>query len=147
MNLWDGRTDSEGGNKRVKSRHRRKPERGATGITGGSPGDPVIRGDPTNSGIERNDVTGSAGNLGGSQADRREASPGADSIGGEGRRRIVPRPRSELSPEELNFTIEPGSEPQPLAARDGWKPILRLLNCSRFWSLRIVRPPRRKNRC
>jgi N12 class adenine-specific DNA methylase len=109
----DGRTDSEGGNKRVKSRHRRKPERGATGITGGSPGDPVIRGDPTNSGIERNDVPGSAGNLGGSQADRREASPGADSVGGEGRRRIVLRPRSELSPEELNFTIEPGSEPQP----------------------------------
>ena len=33
------------------------------------------------------------------------------------RRRIAPRPRSELSPEERNFTIEPGFEPQPAGRR------------------------------
>ncbi len=107
----DGRTNSKGDNKGVQSRHRAEPEPGATGISGGSAGDPVVGGDSTNTGPEQNAVAGPGGNLGGSQ------SPGADSGRPEGRRRIASRPRSELSPEERNFTIEPGSEPQPAGRR------------------------------
>ena len=112
----DGRTNSEGGNKRDKSRHRTKPEPRGTGLTGGSSSDPVAGGDPGNTTAQPNSDAGSGVNLGGSQTSSPEASPGADSGWPERRRRIA-RPRSELSPEERNFRIEPGTEPQPAGRR------------------------------
>src|SRR4029077_11339755 len=99
----DGRTNSKGDNKGVQSRHRAEPEPGATGISGASAGDPVVGGDSTNTGPEQNAVAGPGGNLGGSQTDSPEASPGADSDGREGRRRIAPRPPPAPPPDTVKL--------------------------------------------
>src|SRR5260370_33999830 len=75
----DGRTNSKGSNKGVRSSHRTKPEPGRTGLSGGSAGDPVAGRDPTNSGPEQRPVAGSGGNLAGSQPESLNAPPRAGS--------------------------------------------------------------------
>src|SRR5260370_42608753 len=87
----DGRTNSKGGNKGVQSSHRTEAEPGATGISGGSAGGPVVGGDPTNTGPEQRAAAGSGRKLGGSQTHGPAPSPAAATGRPESRRRIAPR--------------------------------------------------------
>jgi hypothetical protein len=113
----DGRKDSKSNNSGISSSQETGAGLGAVGVGGGGTGDPVVGGDPGDRGSEQGNVTGSPGDLGGGQRRGGKGAPGEDRAGSErsgARSRTVgTRPRSELSPEERNFTIEPGSEPQP----------------------------------
>ena len=128
----DGRTNREGGNTGDGTSERAEIEPGANRITGGTASSPTLGGDPTNSGAEPHSVGAPGRNLGGSEEHGPEASSREDTGGAESRTspRIARRQRSELPPEERNFTIEPGIEPQPSGRRnrlDGNLKALKLL--------------------
>jgi N12 class adenine-specific DNA methylase len=109
----DGGTDSKSNNYGATSSHEAEAGPGTVGKDRGRAGDAVVRTDSTDRGSEQGNIAGSRGDRGGGQGHSRKGASGENRAGSARSGRVSTPQRSSLAPEERNFTIEPGFDPQP----------------------------------